>query len=150
MTITVDVQVACAARQVPSAVEFRRWVRAALEGERETAQLTVRVVGEKEITALNTRYRHKHYATNVLSFPFEPIAGVMEDLLGDVVICRRVVAREAAQQGKEAKAHWAHLTVHGTLHLIGYDHETARDARRMEAREREILARLKFSDPYLD
>lgn len=121
---------------------MRRCVQASLE---RPAQTTVRFVDADEGRALNAAYRAKDYATNVLSFPYEiePVA------LGDLAICVPVVLKEAAEQGKTAAAHFAHLIVHGMLHLQGYDHETgAADAVRMETREREILARLGYPDPY--
>jgi probable rRNA maturation factor len=118
-----------------------RWLRAAQEC---AATVSVRFVDVDEGQALNRDYRHKDYATNVLSFVYDS-----EPVVGDLVICVPVVLREAAEQGKAASAHFAHLIVHGMLHLQGYDHETgAREARRMEAREREILAGLGFPDPY--
>jgi probable rRNA maturation factor len=126
----------------PRRPQVLRWLRAAQEGP---ATVTVRFVGADEGRALNHDYRHKDYSTNVLSFVYEsePV------IVGDLVICIPVVLREAAEQGKTAEAHFAHLIVHGMLHLQGYDHETgARDARRMEAREREILAGLGYPDPY--
>ncbi len=126
----------------PARHAVRRWVAAACA---ETAEVTVRFVDAEEGRSLNAAYRGKDYATNVLSFPYQP-AGPLQ---GDLVICLPVVAAEAGQQGKALEAHQAHLVVHGMLHLQGYDHERgAADARRMEAREREILARLGYPDPY--
>jgi probable rRNA maturation factor len=118
-----------------------RWLRAAQEGP---ATVSVRFVGAEEGRALNRDYRRKDYATNVLSFVYEDAP-----VVGDLVICVPVVLREALEQGKDVEAHFAHLIVHGMLHLQGYDHETgAREARRMEAREREILSGLGYPDPY--
>jgi len=108
----------------------------------------VRIVDEPEMRELNARYRHKDYPTNVLSFPAELPPGVDVPLLGDIVICAPVVNREATEQHKAPRAHWAHMLVHGTLHLLGHDHERERDAAVMEALERRILAGLKFPDPY--
>jgi probable rRNA maturation factor len=118
-----------------------RWIGSALE---TPAQITVRIVGEVEGRALNQAYRRKGYATNVLTFDYERAPVVMADL----VLCAPVVAREAKEQGKSLEAHYAHLLVHGTLHAQGYDHERARDAKVMEARERELMAALGFDDPY--
>ncbi|ATS21620.1 heat-shock protein [Xanthomonas phaseoli pv. phaseoli] len=137
---------------LPSAVSFRKWVAAALKGRIREADLAVRVVDEKEGCSLNHHYRGKDYATNVLSFPAElpeglPM-GIKMPLLGDLVICAPVVAREAAEQGKLLAAHYAHLTVHGTLHLLGWDHEDDKEAEAMEQLEREILADLGIDDPY--
>ncbi len=118
-----------------------RWMRAALEAP---AEIAVRIVDADEGQALNRGYRRKDYATNVLTFDYarEPVVHA------DLVLCAPVVEREAREQGKALEAHYAHLLVHGTLHAQGYDHERARDARSMEAREREILAALGFPDPY--
>ncbi|UXA68798.1 rRNA maturation RNase YbeY [Xanthomonas prunicola] len=137
---------------LPSAVSFRKWVAAALKGRIREADLAVRVVDEKEGCSLNHHYRGKDYATNVLSFPAELPEGLPKGikmpLLGDLVICAPVVAREAAEQGKSLTAHYAHLTVHGTLHLLGWDHEDDKEADAMEQLEREILADLGIDDPY--
>ncbi|MCE4370523.1 rRNA maturation RNase YbeY [Xanthomonas hortorum] len=137
---------------LPSAVSFRKWVAAALKGRIREADLAVRIVDEKEGCSLNHHYRGKDYATNVLSFPAELPEGlpkgVKMPLLGDLVICAPVVAREATEQGKSLASHYAHLTVHGTLHLLGWDHEDDKEADAMEQLEREILADLGIDDPY--
>ena len=148
--IHLDVAVGYAAPRagVPAAVSFRKWVAAALEGRIREADLAIRIVDEKEGRALNHHYRGKDYATNVLSFPAELPEGVKLPLLGDLVICAPVVAREAAEQGKPVAAHYAHLTVHGVLHLLGWDHEHDKDAEAMEQLEREVLAELGLPDPY--
>jgi len=126
---------------LPLRTDFVRWARRALTGG---AQVTIRLVDVDEGRALNSEYRGKDYATNVLSFPYEtePL------LMGDLVLCPPVVAREAAEQGKSLAAHYAHLTVHGMLHLRGWDHENEGAAQAMEDMEREILAALGFPDPY--
>ena len=134
---------------IPAATSFRRWVTAALDGRIRRADLAIRLVDNKEGRALNRHYRGKDYATNVLSFPAELPEGVKLPLLGDLVICVPVVAREARDQGKQLNDHYAHLTVHGALHLLGWDHEDEREAECMEQLEREILATLGISDPYL-
>ena len=148
--IHLDVAVNYAAPRagVPAAVSFRKWVAAALKGRIREADLAIRIVDEREGQALNRHYRGKDYATNVLSFPAELPEGVKLPLLGDLVICAPVVAREAAEQGKPVAAHYAHLTVHGVLHLLGWDHEHDKDAEAMEQLEREILAELGLPDPY--
>ena len=152
--IHLDVAVDYAAPRagVPAAVSFRKWVAAALEGRIREADLAIRIVDEKEGRALNHHYRGKDYATNVLSFPAELPEGLPKGvklpLLGDLVLCAPVVAREAKEQGKPLAAHYAHLTVHGTLHLLGWDHEDEREAEAMEQLEREILAELGIADPY--
>jgi probable rRNA maturation factor len=108
----------------------------------------VRIVGPAESRGLNQRYRGKDRPTNVLSFPSSPEERTLTRALGDLVICAAVVTREAREQCKPLAAHWAHMVVHGTLHLLGFDHERERDARRMEGRERALLARLGLGDPY--
>ena len=135
---------------LPAASSFRIWVAAALQDRIKRADLALRLVGEYEGRSLNRHYRGKDYATNVLSFPAELPPGVDLPILGDIVICAPVVQREARVQGKECRAHFAHLTVHGVLHLLGFDHEDPREAQSMEALEREILADLGFDDPYAD
>ncbi len=135
---------------IPAAVSFRRWVSAALNGRIRQADLAIRLVDTKEGRAFNRHYRGKDYATNVLSFPAELPEGVKLPLLGDLVICAPVVAREAREQGKRLNDHYAHLTVHGALHLLGWDHDDEREAECMEQLEREILASLNIADPYLD
>jgi probable rRNA maturation factor len=140
---------------LPSSTSFRKWIAAALANRIREADLAVRIVGAREGRALNRHYRGKDYATNVLSFPAD-IAdgvklpkGVKLPLLGDIVLCAPVVAREAKEQKKPLAAHYAHLTVHGALHLLGWDHQDAREAECMEQLEREILAGLGIGDPYL-
>ena len=148
----VTVTYAAARKGVPSSASFRKWVTAALADRDAPAEMAIRIVGADEGRKLNRTYRGKDYATNVLSFPAELPEGLPEDvelpLLGDLVICAEVVAREAAEQGKRPADHWAHLVVHGTLHLLGWDHEADDEAEAMEAREREILAGLGIADPY--
>ncbi|PZO09607.1 MAG: rRNA maturation RNase YbeY [Lysobacteraceae bacterium] len=133
---------------LPAAVSFRRWAAAAAQGRIRRADLAIRLVDAKEGRALNRHYRGKDYATNVLSFPVELPEGVNLPLLGDLVICAPVVAKEALDQGKPLSAHYAHLTVHGVLHLLGLDHEDEREAEAMEQLERDILAGLGLPDPY--
>jgi probable rRNA maturation factor len=135
---------------VPSPASFRRWVQAALAGarRRRPAELSIRIVGTREGRTLNRTYRDKDYATNVLSFPAELPPGLRLPLLGDIAICAPVVRREAAEQGKAIAHHWAHLTVHGVLHLMGYDHIVEAEAAKMEALETRILKGLGIADPY--
>lgn len=149
--MAVAVQYASRARFLPGRPAVERWVRGALEGRREGADLTVRIVGREEGRRLNDRFRGRRGPTNVLSFPFAPPPGApstMEGGLGDVVLCAPVVNREARTQGKPRGDHWAHLVVHGVLHLLGYDHDTPGAARRMEGLECRILAGLGVPDPY--
>lgn len=149
----LDVAVGYAAprKGVPASASFRRWIEAALKGarRRKASEVSVRIVDVEEGRALNLQYRGRDYATNVLSFPVELPPGVDLPLIGDLVICAPVVAREAAEQGKKPADHWAHLTVHGTLHLLGYDHINEAEAETMEALETKVLAGLGISDPYI-
>jgi len=130
----------------PSRGSLRRWACAALGG-RARGELSVALVGRARSRALNQRYRRRDHATNVLSFP-APEAAQRAGLLGDLVICPAVLRAEARVQGKTVAAHWAHLVVHGVLHLVGFDHVKAQDARRMERREIRVLRRLGFDNPY--
>jgi probable rRNA maturation factor len=140
--LSLGVQYACKDVALPSRSLIRRWVRASCG---QPAEVAVRFVGAEEGQALNRDYRHKDYATNVLSFVYAEEPAVR----GDLVVCLPVVLREAGEQGKATEAHFAHLIVHGMLHLQGYDHETGdEDAARMEAKERTILAGLGYPDPY--
>lgn len=145
---TVDVQFAMVVEGIPGEDAIRQWVLQALPEDKTDAELTVRIVDEAEITALNRRYRGKDGATNVLSFPYEGIPGVDTALLGDIVICAPVVASEAVAQDKPLDAHWAHIVVHGVLHLLGYDHQHDDHAHEMETRETDLLANLGYPDPY--
>ena len=146
---TLDVQFAVEQDGLPDAQQMLGWVEAALEAENRGVELVIRLVDEAESAELNDAYRAKSGPTNVLSFPFDMPPEVEETrLLGDLVICAPVVRREAIEQGKAETAHWAHLVVHGTLHLQGYDHQTEAGAAEMEGLERQILARLGYPDPY--
>jgi probable rRNA maturation factor len=148
--MSVQLEVQRAVEGGPEDEDIRRWVEAVLAdaGRTGTPELTVRIVDEDEIRQLNQTYRYKTGPTNVLSFPFEAPPEVDLDLLGDLVIAAPVVAREAREQGKTEIAHWAHLIVHGTLHLLGLDHQTPTEAEAMEAREVRILQALGFPNPY--
>ncbi len=145
--LSLAVQYAVAAEGMPTRPQFRRWVNAALERE---AEISLRLVDAEEGQMLNHDYRDKDYATNVLTFVFDEMPDVDLPLMGDIVLCAPVVEREAAEQGKALEAHYCHLTVHGVLHLQGYDHETDAEAEVMEAREREIVMKLGYPDPYPD
>lgn len=142
----IAVQYACGRRGVPAPASFRRWAEAALGAA--PGELVLRVVDEAESARLNRHYRGRARATNVLSFPAAPLPDGSRPLLGDLAIAAPVVAREAAEQGKARRAHWAHLTIHGCLHLLGYDHQDECEAETMEARERELLAQFGYPDPY--
>jgi probable rRNA maturation factor len=139
--LALTVQIATRSRPLPARARLLRWARAALA---QPARVTLRIVGEREGESLNREFRRKPRATNVLTFCYDQ----GECLAGDIVLCAPVIAREARAQGKGLGAHYAHLTVHGLLHLQGYDHEHPRAARIMEAREAAILQRLGFRNPY--
>lgn len=153
--VTTDVQRACDDPDIPDDDEIHSWVEAAvtLSGQKPAGdvEVSVRIVGADEMRALNGRYRGRDYATNVLSFPAGGIDGLppgVAPLMGDIVICAPVVTSEAGEQGKSSAAHWAHMIVHGVLHLLGFDHEEEADADRMEAAEARILASKNVTDPY--
>jgi probable rRNA maturation factor len=135
-------------RGVPLQRSFASWIDAIAELRRLKAEVNILIVDAKAGRRYNREFRGKDYATNVLSFPYEPLPGEKTALLGDLVICAPVVAREAAEQGKHVRDHYAHLTIHGVLHLLGYDHETEPEAQRMESVERRILSGLGVADPY--
>jgi probable rRNA maturation factor len=149
MSLELDLQIASDSTPIPTQADLRRWATAALADRRACAELTIRVVDEAESAELNLRYRGKPPPTNVLSFPFEPPPGLAAtDLIGDLVICAPVVEREAVDQGKALEAHWAHMVIHGVLHLIGYDHVGNTEAAEMERLETVILCGLGFPQPY--
>jgi len=156
MDSPIDIQVAAEAADAPEPPELRAWAATALAAvEQPGAAVTVRIVDAVEGRALNRDFRGRDYATNVLSFPFsevppEALAELGAPYLGDLAICADVVAREALEQGKAARAHWAHMVVHGVLHLAGHDHVDTAEAELMEARERAILVDLGFPDPYIE
>lgn len=147
MAIEIDVQVATKHAGLPEREQIETWARAALVGL-DAAELTVRLVGREEGAALNQRYRARRGPTNVLSFPADVPAEVGLPLLGDIVICAPVAAEEAAARGSDPLGHWAHLVVHGVLHLRGMDHQDEAGANRMEAEETRLLGELGFTDPY--
>lgn len=135
---------------LPSEDELNQWATAALtlRTEHEEPELTIRIVDEAESQELNSEYRGKDKPTNVLSFPFEAPAHVPIPLLGDLIVCKQVVEREAVEQGKTLTAHWAHMIVHGCLHLLGFDHIEDEEAEEMEGIERVVMKSLGFEDPY--
>lgn len=150
MNIHVDVQSATG-EPCPEEEDIRGWITAVLLGQRDTdtdTEISLRIVDEDEMATLNANYRGKAGATNVLSFPADLPEDLALPLLGDIVICAPVVRREAAQQGKPLLAHWAHMTVHGTLHLLGFDHVEEQQAATMESLETRVLATLNFPCPY--
>lgn len=133
---------------IPDEPHLHQWAEAALAGRADGAELAIRVVDEAESQTLNATYRGKEKPTNVLSFPFEAPPGVEMDLLGDIVVCARVVQEEAQVQGKAPEAHWAHMALHGLLHLLGHDHIEDDEAELMEGLEIELLAGLGYANPY--
>lgn len=148
--VAVQIQNATASKSLPPASRLRAWARAAV-ADVPAGEITLRLVDEEESGDLNRRYRRRDGPTNVLAFPAHvvlPAGAAQLPPLGDVVVCAPIVAREAAEQHKSEEAHWAHIVIHGCLHLIGYDHQDEAQAAPMEARERELLARFGFPDPY--
>ena len=154
MPVELEVQRSTALPSVPEDGQFQRWTDAALAGQSTHFAMAIRIVDESEAQRFNREYRGRDYATNVLSFPAELPDGLPAEIrqaqLGDLLICAPVVAREAKEQKRPEANHWAHLTIHGVLHLLGYDHEQADEAEVMETLETEILAKLGISDPYED
>jgi probable rRNA maturation factor len=140
--LRLRLQVGAGAARTPTSTQIRRWADAALD---RPGDITVRVVGAAEARRLNLRFRGEDHATNVLSFPYALSSRMVQ---GDIVLCAPVIAREARSQGKTLEAHYAHMTVHATLHLRGYDHAQRKAAERMEALERKVLAKLGYPDPY--
>ena len=152
MSLELTVQRHTESGGIPRDEQFEAWAEAALAGRAGDFSLAIRIVEEEEARQFNHDYRGKDYATNVLSFPAELPDGLPEELrasqLGDLLICARVVTREASEQQKSGHDHWAHLVVHGMLHLLGHDHQEAEDAAVMESLETQILAGLGIADPY--
>lgn len=146
--IIVDLQLACSNKAVPEKNDFKRWAQAALSPYQKPFELTIRLVNIDESRQLNHQYRDKDKATNVLSFPFEVPDGIELDLLGDLVICVEVVEQEALEQNKNVNDHWAHMVVHGCLHLLGFDHIDDDEAEEMEALETKIITGLGLAAPY--
>lgn len=150
MQVRVDLQVAVEADRfyLPSVTQLQRWVAQALQGRMAKAELTIRIVDEDESAALNSTYRHKSGPTNVLSFPFTADVPLAVPVLGDLVICAPVMAREAQAQEKILEAHWAHIVIHGTLHLLGFDHLSVDQAQDMETLEIGLMEQLGYTNPY--
>ena len=149
MTIRIDIQRVAEQDDIPDNKLIRKWIRTVLQGQRTDAELTVRIVGSGEATRLNEQWRGKQGPTNVLSFSFEDDLGVAPDFLGDIVICAPVIHREASEQNKQLEAHWAHMIIHGTLHLLGYDHQKKAETRKMETLEINLLESLGYRNPYV-
>lgn len=151
MTYQIDIESNSQSQQIPELAELERWISAALQSQQfEDAEVSVYIVDEEEGQELNAQYRGKEYPTNVLSFPADIAEEVGIPLLGDLVVCAPVVEREALEQGKTLSAHWAHMLIHGTLHLIGFDHIEDDEAIIMEALETQIVTGLGYPAPYQD
>lgn len=147
--VIIDLQIATEnIDNLPTETQIQQWANAAVRPKTLDPEITVRIVDEAESHDLNLTYRGKDKPTNVLSFPFECPDEVELPLLGDLIICRQVVEHEAAEQGKPVEAHWAHMVVHGCLHLLGYDHIDDEEAEEMESLETEIMTSLGFAAPY--
>jgi len=150
MSIELDLQLAVENEQgLPTEQDLQLWLDKTIPQFQENAELTIRIVDTEESHQLNHEYRGKDKPTNVLSFPFEAPPGIEIDLLGDLIICRQVVEKEAEEQNKPLLAHWAHMVVHGSLHLLGYDHIEDDEAEEMESLETEIMQTMGFEDPYI-
>jgi probable rRNA maturation factor len=154
MTHEIDLQVACTPTELPTKEQFQLWVDTALaevsSEPKQEFELTIRLVNNEESQQLNMQYRGKDKPTNVLSFPFEVPEGVELNLLGDLIICIEVMKQEAQEQNKALFDHWAHLVIHGCLHLVGFDHISDTEAVEMESIETSILKKLGISDPYVE
>ncbi|MCZ4337413.1 rRNA maturation RNase YbeY [Shewanella colwelliana] len=148
LNLALDLQIAIDSDRLPSQAQFETWVRLALGNTMPVAELTIRLVDKRESQMLNHTYRGKDKPTNVLSFPFESPAEVELPLLGDLVICVPVVETEALQQNKTLESHWAHMVVHGCLHLLGYDHIDDAEAEEMESLETQLIESIGFPNPY--
>ena len=146
--LAVEVQLVAEGAALPSRKQLSEWARAAWRDDNRDAEVVVRVTGEAESRRLNHEFRGVEKATNVLSFPFDPVPEIDLNHVGDLVLCAPVVGREAGEQGKRPEAHWAHMVVHGMLHLQGYDHESDEQAAEMEALETGILTWLGYPAPY--
>lgn len=148
MPVQLDVQIACKDEKLPSLAQLQTWTEIALSTIENDPELTIRIVGSEESQQLNHQYRQKNKPTNVLSFPFEVPEGIEINLLGDLVICADIVIQEANNQNKAINDHWAHLVIHGCLHLLGYDHIKETEAVEMESIEIRLLSTLGIDNPY--
>jgi len=149
MSIKIEIQYATEINDLPEEGLIKKWVNFSLNGYIENAELTIRIVDKAEGAQLNEKWRNAQGPTNVLSFPYSDLNETTKSIQGDIVICAPVILREAAEQKKSVDAHWAHIIVHGILHLLGYDHDNENDANEMESLETSILGKLKIPDPYI-
>ncbi len=147
--IQAEIQIVCRSAKIPDERQFQSWLESVFPQCDEDMEIVIRIVDKHESAVLNAQYRHKFGPTNVLSFPFQPPVEMDVRLLGDLIICAPLVEKEARQQNKKFCDHWAHLVVHGVLHLLGYDHRDEQEASEMEAEETAILKKLEIPDPYL-
>jgi len=148
MSLKIKIQNVSNAESLPESELISQWAEQALDKEHQDAEITLRVVEAKESQALNKEWRKKDTATNVLSFPVGEVIEQLPNLLGDIVICAPIVEQEAKEQEKSIEAHWAHLIIHGILHLQGYDHESDEEANKMESKEIKILKKSGYANPY--
>ena len=149
MTVDLELQIATSAKTLPHPAQFKEWISVVLTNRiPDNTELTIRIVDEEEIINLNHRYCNKNTSTNVLSFPVNFDSNIEYNILGDIVICASVVELQAKQQNKELLAHWAHMVVHGALHLLGFDHQNKSEAEEMEKLEIELMRQLGFLSPY--
>lgn len=148
MIIKINLQTAYSKNDMPTLNDFKKWASETLRGRTNKNELTIRIVDEQESEQLNKQYRLKSGPTNILSFPYEDLPNVKNNLIGDLVICAPLVEQEANKYKKTSQAHWAHLTIHGCLHLLGYDHIKESDSQLMESVEISLLKKLGFKDPY--
>ena len=149
MHLEIDVQYASNAPKIPPRQKFRQWAEIALQARKEDTEFTVRIVNEAESAQLNERWRKHSGATNVLSFPCKGVKQFVPELLGDIVMCAPVIIQEAIEQSKTTEAHWAHIFVHGILHLQGYDHILPKESEYMEQLETNIMKKLGYQNPYI-
>lgn len=149
MSIKIEIQYATEINDLPEEGLIKKWVNSSLNGYIENAELTIRIVDKAEGAQLNEKWRNAQGPTNVLSFLYSDLNETTKSIQGDIVICAPLILREAAEQKKSVDAHWAHIIVHGILHLLGYDHDNENDANEMESLETSILGKLKISDPYI-
>ncbi|MEE9338773.1 MAG: rRNA maturation RNase YbeY [Methylococcaceae bacterium] len=144
----VEIQSVSQSGQLPSQEQFQYWIDAVLSNSTQDSEIVIRIIDESEMIQFNEQYRGKKGATNILSFPFDVPDGIASNLLGDLLVCAPIVEKEAQAQQKKIEHHWAHLIVHGLLHLLGYDHIENEEAEKMEALEIKILKKIKIKNPY--